>query len=42
MSKVKYSDAPTDVDEAMDVAVRVDDDFLSLPEHFTEMLVEEK
>jgi hypothetical protein len=37
----KYSDAPADVDEAMDTAERVSDDFLPSPEHFTEMLAKQ-
>jgi uncharacterized protein (DUF4415 family) len=41
MSKVKYTDAPRDVAEAMDVAERIDD-FLPSPEYFAEVLAKEK
>ncbi|MCL2807423.1 MAG: BrnA antitoxin family protein [Coriobacteriia bacterium] len=42
MSAVKYTNAPADVDAAMDAAVRVNDDFLPSPEYFAEMLAKEK
>ena len=42
MSKVKYSDAPADIEAAMDAAVRIEDDFLPSPEYFAKMLAKEK
>lgn len=42
MSKVKYSNAPADVEAAMDAAVRVDGKFLPSPEQFIKMLAKEK
>ncbi|MDR1183283.1 MAG: BrnA antitoxin family protein [Coriobacteriales bacterium] len=42
MSKVRYHNAPADVEAAIDAAVRVEDDFLPSPEHFAKMLAKEK
>lgn len=42
MSKVKYGNAPEDVEMAMDAAVRVDDSFLPSPEFFAGLLAKEK
>ena len=42
MSRVKYTDAPADIEAAMDAAVRVNDDFLPSPAEFAKMLAKEK
>jgi predicted DNA binding CopG/RHH family protein len=42
MSKVKYQNVAADIEDAMDAAVRVEDDFLPSPEHFAEMFAKEK
>lgn len=42
MNKVKYVDAPADIEGAMDASVRVDDDFLPAPEYFADNLMKEK
>jgi len=41
MSKIKYTDAPKEIADAINTAVRVDD-FLPSPEFLTESLVKEK
>jgi uncharacterized protein (DUF4415 family) len=41
MSKVKYTDAPKDIADALSVAEAVED-FLPPPEYFTEILAKEK
>jgi hypothetical protein len=41
MSKVDYTDAPTDIADAINAAERIDD-FLPSPEHFAEVLSKEK
>ena len=42
MSKVRYSDAPPEVEKAMDNATPVDDEFLPSPEYFAEKLSKER
>jgi uncharacterized protein (DUF4415 family) len=42
MNKVKYSEAPADVEAALDAAVRVKGEFLPSPEYFAKMLAKEK
>ena len=42
MSKVEYSNAPANIAEAIDAAVRIDDDFLPSPEYFAKAQAKEK
>jgi len=42
MSKVKYTDAPLEIERAMDSATPIDDDFLPSPEYFAEKLSKER